>query len=253
MSRIKTKFITDNAVTNAKLAQMATLTIKGNNTGGTANALDLTATQVTAMLNLFSSSLQGLVPASGGGTTNFLRADGTWALPGGSGTVTSVALTVPTFLSISGSPITTSGTLAITLSGTALPIANGGTGLTAVGAQYQVLQSTGSAWASQFILPRLEYDAGNSGTALTIDWTNGPAQKVTLTGNVTFTLSNPVNAESYIIKLVQGSGPYTVTWPAAVKWGVAGAPTLSATAGKIDIVSFYYDGTNYYGAYSLGF
>ena len=48
----------------------------------------------------------------------------------GSGTVTSVAATVPAFLSITGSPITSSGTLAITLSGTALPVANGGTGAT---------------------------------------------------------------------------------------------------------------------------
>jgi hypothetical protein len=48
----------------------------------------------------------------------------------GSGTVTSVAMTVPTFLSVSGSPVTTSGTLAVSLSGTALPIANGGTGST---------------------------------------------------------------------------------------------------------------------------
>ena len=46
------------------------------------------------------------------------------------GTVSSVALTVPSFLSVSGSPITTSGTLAVTLSGTALPTANGGTGQT---------------------------------------------------------------------------------------------------------------------------
>jgi hypothetical protein len=46
------------------------------------------------------------------------------------GTVTSVAMSVPSFLSISGSPITSSGTLAVTLSGTALPIANGGTGTT---------------------------------------------------------------------------------------------------------------------------
>lgn len=41
----------------------------------------LTPTQVTANLNLATSVLQGLVPASGGGATNFLRADFTWAAP----------------------------------------------------------------------------------------------------------------------------------------------------------------------------
>src|ERR1035437_2517684 len=84
MSQIKTKFIKNNAVTNAKLAQAPSLTLKGNNTGSTANETDLTAAQVTAMLNLFTSTLQGLVPASGGGTVNFLRADATWGAPPGS-------------------------------------------------------------------------------------------------------------------------------------------------------------------------
>ena len=45
------------------------------------------------------------------------------------GTVTSVGMTVPSFLSVSGSPVTSSGTLAVTYSGTALPAANGGTGV----------------------------------------------------------------------------------------------------------------------------
>lgn len=47
---------------------------------------------------------------------------------GATGTVTSVDMSVPAFLSVSGSPITASGTLAVSLSGTALPVANGGTG-----------------------------------------------------------------------------------------------------------------------------
>ncbi len=82
--------IAANAVANSKLAQMASHTYKGNNTGSTANAADTTSTQLTADLNLFTSSLQGLAPGSGGGTTNFLRADGSWAAPtggGGGGTV----------------------------------------------------------------------------------------------------------------------------------------------------------------------
>ncbi len=46
----------------------------------------------------------------------------------GSGTVTSVGLTAPSFLAVSGSPILGFGTIALSLSGTALPTANGGTG-----------------------------------------------------------------------------------------------------------------------------
>ena len=66
-------------VTNAKLANMATATFKGRTTAGTGAPEDLTATQATALLNTFTTTLKGLTPASGGGTTNFLRADGTWA------------------------------------------------------------------------------------------------------------------------------------------------------------------------------
>jgi hypothetical protein len=75
--------IVGNAVTNAKLADMATATIKGRTTAGTGDPEDLTAAQATALLNTFSPSLKGLAPASGGGTANFLRADGIWAAPSG--------------------------------------------------------------------------------------------------------------------------------------------------------------------------
>lgn len=79
--------INNNVVTNAKLAQVATATIKGRVTAATGNVEDLTGTQVTTLLDSFTSALKGLTPASGGGTTNFLRADGTWAAPAGGGGV----------------------------------------------------------------------------------------------------------------------------------------------------------------------
>ena len=77
--------IAADAVTNAKLANVATATIKGRTTAGTGDPEDLTGTQATALLDAFTSAAKGLAPASGGGTTNFLRADGTWAAPGGGG------------------------------------------------------------------------------------------------------------------------------------------------------------------------
>jgi len=67
-----------NAVTNAKLAQVATQTFKGRTTASTGNVEDLTVAEATAMLNVFDSTLKGLTPASGGGTTKLLRPDGTW-------------------------------------------------------------------------------------------------------------------------------------------------------------------------------
>lgn len=82
---IATAGIANDAVNNTKLSNMAASTIKGRITASTGDPEDLTATQATSILNVFTDSLKGLAPASGGGTTNFLRADGTWAAPAGGG------------------------------------------------------------------------------------------------------------------------------------------------------------------------
>jgi hypothetical protein len=75
--------LADNGTTNAKLADMLTARLKGRVTAGTGDPEDLTGTQATTLLDVFTSALKGLAPSSGGGTTNFLRADGTWAVPAG--------------------------------------------------------------------------------------------------------------------------------------------------------------------------
>jgi hypothetical protein len=77
------------------IAAIANNELVGNISGGSAVPVGLTSAQSTAILNTFSSSLKGLAPASGGGTANFLRADGSWASAGGAPNL-SVATAVPT-------------------------------------------------------------------------------------------------------------------------------------------------------------
>jgi collagen type VII alpha len=87
-----------------------------------------------------------------------------------------------------------------------------------------------------------------AGTTATIDWTNGNGQVFDAqgsSGNVTFTFSNPKSGASYVLKLIQGSSARTYTWPATVKWPAATAPTVTTTNDAIDLVTCFYDGTNY--------
>lgn len=53
---------------------------------------------LTLAVNTFGAAQAGVVPASGGGTTNFLRADGTWTAPGGGGGATDLTYTASTRL-----------------------------------------------------------------------------------------------------------------------------------------------------------
>ena len=73
------------AITNAKLANMPSATFKGRVAAGSGPATDITAAEAASILPVFTATEKGLAPASSGGTTTFLRADGTWAAPAGGG------------------------------------------------------------------------------------------------------------------------------------------------------------------------
>ena len=90
-----TTTIGNNKVTNTMLSTVSTSTFKGRTTAGTGNVEDLTATQATALLNVFGADagaggVKGLVPATvAGDSTKFLKGNGTWAsIPGGGDALT---------------------------------------------------------------------------------------------------------------------------------------------------------------------
>jgi hypothetical protein len=94
--------------------------------------------------------------------------------------------------------------------------------------------------------------AGSGGT-VNIPFASGNIVNLTLTASTTLTLSGHV-VGVYILKVIQGgSGSYTLTYPATVKWSGGSAPTLTTTVGKTDIITLFHDGTNFFGTYSLNY
>lgn len=97
---------------------------------------------------------------------------------------------------------------------------------------------------------------GTVSSAHTFDLTNGTVQTATLTASTacTFTMPTAVAGKSFICLLKQaastGNGSATFT---GVKWNSSGTPTISVIAGKLDILTFVSDGTNWYGSYSQGY
>ena len=90
----------------------------------------------------------------------------------------------------------------------------------------------------------------------TIALTSGTVQTATLTASTacTFTMPTATAGKSFVLLLKQaattGAGTATFT---SVKWGTAGAPTITSTAGKMDILTFVADGTNWYGSIAQGY
>lgn len=77
----------------------------------------------------------------------------------------------------------------------------------------------------------------------------GATAGITLTGNATMSLSNVTAGMFGVIRVTQdGTGGRTLTLPGSSKVinGGAGAVTLTQAANSVDILSFFYDGTNYW-------
>jgi len=92
-----------------------------------------------------------------------------------------------------------------------------------------------------------EVNTANTSTAYTISLADGSFQVLTLTGNATITMPTATAGRSFILLLKQdGTGSRTVTW-STVYWPGGTAPTITSTASKQDIYSFFADGSKWYG------
>ena len=97
---------------------------------------------------------------------------------------------------------------------------------------------------------------GTVTSSATIAISAGTVITATLTASTacTFTMPTATAGKSFVLLLKQaastGNGTATFT---GVKWPTAGAPTITATAGKMDILTFISDGTNWYGTYVQGY
>lgn len=99
---------------------------------------------------------------------------------------------------------------------------------------------------------------GNTGTAPTINLSNGTFITATLNANATFAFSLGTGVTSDAITFTlhltnDGTGGRTITWPASVKWPNATVPTRTTTANRTDVYTFYTfnGGTDWYGVLSI--
>ena len=99
-----------------------------------------------------------------------------------------------------------------------------------------------------------QQSATGDGTT-TIDWKLGNKFYFTFGAQAdTFAFTAPSNPCNLILILKQdGTGSRIPTFPASVLWSGGSMPTFTTGANAVDIVAFYYDGTNYFGVETLDF
>jgi len=94
------------------------------------------------------------------------------------------------------------------------------------------------------------YSLGTTSGTITPDVTNGNVQTITLNGNLTFSaFSNPITGQS--LTLIINTNGTSRTLTSTMKF--AGASKTLSTTNTTDIISVFYDGTNYWASLAKGF
>lgn len=83
-------------------------------------------------------------------------------------------------------------------------------------------------------------DLGSVGGSVNLNWSGGRVFSATLSGIATFSFVNTVNGKAItvVVRQAVSGGPYTVSWPAGVKWLSGAAPAVTTTPGAYAVFSF---------------
>jgi hypothetical protein len=92
----------------------------------------------------------------------------------------------------------------------------------------------------------------NTGSAFTLNIANSTIITANLSATCTFTMPSNTAGKSFILFLKTGAGTNTATFT-GVKFVGNTAPTITATANRMDILTFVADGSNWYGNYAQGY
>jgi hypothetical protein len=137
------------------------------------------------------------------------------------------------------------------------PVINGiptGTGVaTAATANTLVLRGAGGTVTGTFV--ETTTAVGTIGAAVTLALA-GTVQTATLTSNTPCTVTMPAvsNGASFVLYLRQpATGTPTTATFSGVRWGTGGAPVITAVLGRMDILTFFSDGTNWFGQVAQGY
>jgi hypothetical protein len=136
--------------------------------------------------------------------------------------------------------------------GSALPVLSGGTGVTGSTGSVAVVLSTSPTIITSTLTGYTEtvVAIGTVGASHTFVITTGTVQTATLTASTpcTFTMPTATAGTSFILRLTQAASGMTTATFTGVKFAGGTAPTITATASAVDIISFIAVGSTWYGS-----
>lgn len=154
----------------------------------------------------------------------------------GPNTASTTTFTLPSADGSTGQPLQTNGSG--TLSFTTLPISGGGTGATTLaGANIAVTNAAQTFTGAQRGAVTALTSSSNS-IAINLA-TNNNFSYTTSENSTLASPSNPVAGQSGIITITQGGTARTLAYNTFYKFAGGTVPTLTATAGAVDVFAYY--------------